>query len=491
MSKKKERLTRAIFPLALSALLLAACEPAGTSSLGDGEGSDSSGTSQEEKQGSPASLLRQSQGNGAMESEGDQKVLVIPFSFSDDVFKITASDILALDSGFESSPVGYTALSYYQQSSGGKLNLSGSVEAPVTLSTSFEDFLNNLYSTGSSPVIASTLDEAIDAWVEEGNSIADYDSDGDGKIDNLIVANPFPAYNGTWTYGDETMDQLVASFMYDQLVSTEKANAAEWMCGSVGASFGTQDPMNVRFIKAIADLLGVPEYSDQTGDLQGNLRAPLGYTDVTEEGISDHNPFTKYLLGWTEPTKVIASSLETEATYTLAPGESLLLSNEDTGVFGEYLLIDYFTPTGLNSGSSLTEPAVRVYKVDSRLVAGGDDGFYPYYGEPDFNSDLAYDFAYTNSGRNMNAVYGIAGNYALVQLLDSTGANRQMTNSMYITDDNLWHEGDVFGEESLVEGFYHDFRFDGNGSVRPELGLTFEVGALNSEGATITVRRAN
>ena len=241
MSKKKERLTRAIFPLALSALLLAACEPAGTSSL-------------EEKQGSPASLLRQSQGSGAMESEGDQKVLVIPFSFSDDVFKITASDILALDSGFESSPVGYTALSYYQQSSGGKLSLSGSVEAPVTLSTSFEDFLNNLYSAGSSPVIASTLDEAIDAWVDEGNSIADYDQDGDGKIDNLILANPFPAYNGTWTYGDETMDQLVASFMYDQLVSTEKANAAEWMCGSLGTNFGAQDPMNVRFIKAIADL---------------------------------------------------------------------------------------------------------------------------------------------------------------------------------------------------------------------------------------------
>lgn len=206
MSKKKERLTRAIFPLALSALLLAACEPAGTSSLGDGEDSDSSGSSQTEKQGSPASLLRQSQGSGAMESEGDQKVLVIPLNFSDDVFKITASDILALDSGFESSPVGYTALSYYQQSSGGKLSLSGSVEAPVTLSTSFEDFLNNLYSAGSSPVIASTLDEAIDAWVAEGNSIADYDQDGDGKIDNLIVANPFPAFNGTWTYGDETMD---------------------------------------------------------------------------------------------------------------------------------------------------------------------------------------------------------------------------------------------------------------------------------------------
>ena len=196
---------------------------------------------------------------------------------------------------------------------------------------------------------------------------------------------------------------------------------------------------------------------------------------------------------------------EDEVTITLRPseatGDAVILSPDgEDSPFGEYLIVDYYTPTGYNAGTigqqTMNAPGIRVLKVDSRLAREQNGHWYTFDGTPDFTDGAAYEYAYTNSGQNSFYDDGITANFPLVTNLSANADNRHMTGESLFVSDYLFQQGEGFGagDVSLAnEIFYGDFAFDGNGDpeTAPTLGITFTVDSLTAESATITLRRSN
>lgn len=496
MPKTPKKCSLALFPLALAALALGGCsDPTTSQSSQSGESSSSpdssSGQSGDSASGELLRGLRQSQGLDVLDSQGTTKALVVPFNFllDDAPFQFAGLDSMQMNAQIFGSETAGTAAHYLNAASSGAFGIEGTVTLPVNSETAWLDFFEDAYNSSAEEAYANLVSELLPSVLESDESLlSEYDQDGDGNIDCLILVNPFPEFNGYWTFGDDTIDRLGAALLTTNVLSdVEGANRVGIITGNTSSSYYQDKDVTNRVINLITSMLGLPDYTDQTGSLEGSMRAPLGYSDPSEGVYADLNPFSKYLLGWSEPTVVYADELSGSTTVSLtANGAPLLVAPSETGIFGEYLLIDSFAPSGLNASSNFTAPGVRIYKIDSRLVSGNGDYFYlDDFASGEFEDGLVYDFAYSNSSYNLYSIYGIGDNFALCELLDATGANRHMANPIVLDDDALFHEGDVFGGESEFAGFYEDFRFDGNGVNGPELGLTIEVESVGAEGASL------
>lgn len=532
-----------VLPALLAASFLFACEPAGSSSSEPAGGSESSASSPDsnssesenpstEQGSSPLRELRKSQGRETLPSNGQAKLAVVPVAFApegDTTFGYTTLELARLRLGhFGTTSSGQrSAVDFYDASSYGNLELGGEVLETVTLPSTLISYLQGVSTRGASEVISEIFDYVYDAvFVDGGVDPASYDGDGDGLIDGLSLAYSFT--NATYLMDiltDSALQnaglQLLVDGLLDQSLVPEGVGAAYWMCGNsdpymslvASSQTGTATFVSWDFSKAyleVAQMLGLDALNDTVGDSEGNYRLPLGYTDLMDSATLDHNPFSKYLLGWIEPTKVYADALEGETTVELAPssdsGDAILLAPEATGLYDEYLLIDHYEPTGNNAYdvskglTLLTEGGIRIYKIDARLVRGYEH-FALYEGEPDYAAttvdglgesvSYVYDFAYTNDSVNHYYADGIASNFPLVTILDRTGSNRHMANQLQLSSASLFQEGDTFGEDTGIPGFYSGYRFNGNGLDGEELGLTITVDSLSATSASLTIRRAD
>lgn len=541
-----------VLPALLATSLLFACggtvaESSSSETLGSSEGSasssetvsgsDSSASSDvstpSQDGDSPLRELRKSQGRNTLPSNGEAKIAVVPVAFAPEgstTFGYTTLELARLRLGhFGTTADGArrSAVEFYDASSYGALSLGGNVLDTVTLPSTLISYLQGVSTRGASEVISEIFDYVYgEVFGENGVDPSEYDGDGDGLVDGLTLAYSFTDETYLMNIlSDAALQNAGLQFLVDGLLDPslvpEGVGAAYWMCGNSDpymSMVNTAQTGQVSFVSwdfsksylEVAQMLGLDALNDTVGDSAGNYRLPLGYTDLMDSGTLDHNPFSKYLLGWIEPTKVFADSFDGEETITLAPsseeGDAILLAPEETGLYGEYLLIDHYEPTGNNAYDAengltlMTSGAIRIYKIDARLVRGYDH-FALYDGEPDYAATMVnglgetvnyvYDFAYTNDSVNHYYSDGIAANFPLVTILDAAGSNRHMANQLQLSSANLFQEGDVFGEDTGIPGFYSDYRFNGNGLDGPELGLTISIDSLTSTSASLTIRRAD
>jgi hypothetical protein len=248
------------------------------------------------------------------------------------------------------------------------------------------------------------------------------------------------------------------------------------------------------------------------------IRATLGFQDMMQGAIGDHNPFSKYQLGWIEPKIISANSLpqeglEVSITDLTTSGDAILLYTGEFNEFGEYLLIDMYYPTtilnrantsnyGPYQSTMYSARGVRVTKVDARLVRGYGNRFNEFDGKTDFNdwtklpngeiTQYIYDYAYTTNSVNNYYNYGITANYPLVALLSKKASNRHLVDaSIELSHNDLFKAGDVFAKTDSVDGFYKNFRFDGNGQNGPLLNINFQVEEFINNKANLKLWRVN
>lgn len=477
--------------------------------------------------------MRASQGKAGLPQQGKANILVVPVEFSDDKandYNYTSGAKNRLngiyfenDGSEEELP---SVVEYYNQSSKMKLNLSGVVTPVVKLENAITDYIYDSIVFGTEYVVKEIVDYVYDFLFEETETyyLKDFDADDDGKIDAIALNYSwFPAevyYMMGYPDMYEFVSTLLTTDVYfnSELGNDSPVNSVSWLSGRSSEVSGIKFDSHTA-INHTARQMGVEDYRDTTGTYDGFIRSPLAHRDMMDGYISDHNPFTKYQLGWIEPTKVVASKLNDQETYTLKPysesGDVLMLSPEETGIYGEYLMLEYYTPTALNAPDSETaylfnlygnvgykEPGIRVYKVDARLVEGiSNTSVAMADGAPDFTKEITldngkkakayYDYAFSNSGYNEYSDSGIFEDYPLIEELSKNGFNRHMTDTTFaLSDDDLFLEGDSFGKDGDIDGFYTNFALDGNGDGELKLGLTFTVDSLSSDEAKVTVRRA-
>lgn len=362
---------------------------------------------------------------GKFPSVGTPKILVVPVQFTKDKEGNTSSAAMfseseeqvkkTLDEAFfgstahskyETTSQWESLSSYYYKSSYGKLDIGGEVTPIYTYSdVSTKDFARtNL----------DTLIKSIVKWLSaKGYDMMDYDYDKDGYIDGLEVIyctdQQTPSTNTTdsdssdlWWNFTTILDSKAAQkgnpsspvaqryfwSRYDYVKNSYYPTATEEK---------TADAHTI--VHESGHMMGLNDYySYDTTESGAKSGGPAGCVDMMDMNVGDHNAYSKMALNWVDAKVVDGSSSNFSITlnsYT-DTGDFLVLRNTSVDKWNEtpwdeYLILEYYTPTGVNKidsegypewqiasstgsnayghGGTYEQPGLQVFHVDSRLAS--------------------------------------------------------------------------------------------------------------------------
>jgi M6 family metalloprotease-like protein len=382
-----------------------------------------------------------------LKSIGTQKVLVVPVYFNDDNFNGFSTEELAnIDKAYngEADETGWQSVaSYYKTSSYGLLNLSATVTAPYHVpffSNEYEESVNKDYYPETS------LLNAVVEYLRPLYNLSDYDENEDGYIDALELVYK---YDPMLVKASKT--QLWTNHAGFETHKNPVLNPARPICGTYAWNQYTliypgyyKDEIDTHaLIKETGNLLGLDNYNS----VSSVYEAPCGGVDMMDMNVGDHNAYSKMILGWVKPQVVDGTASDFSITLDsfTEKGDCLILRNTKTDAwngtpYDEYLLLQYYTPTGLNEkdsagygewassryghGGTYEKAGLQVFHVDSRLADYSsfvytdkltDNSFVPASNTKTFSADLA------ESAAEKRWLTG--SDYRLVKAITATGNN--------------------------------------------------------------------
>ena len=390
---------------------------------------------------------------------GSPAVLVIPVEFKDITAQSKGYSIQNIEEIFYGKSTSYYSVyDYFLTSSYNQLDLNITVLdswfCPKNSSSYYENATYDYY--GEEIAIGDQLimDEAL-AYLATIMDLSKFDSDNNGIIDAVVMVNTLEIaeddFHWAYRYWNLYTDDDGYYYEYDNVSANDYVWVAyEFMFEGYdendNMNYDESNPLNpYTFIHEFSHILGVDDYYDTQYE-----NHPLNGIDMMDDMMGDHNPYTKFNLGWITSSKLIV----TNGTVTInleafaKNGDTIILANnwdESLGAYQEYYVIMYYTMTGLNGGEYgyFARDGIVVYHVNSSLYAQNYDG------------ETYYDVYNTNTS---SGNYGTKDN--LIEFVKS--GNDTYT---YTVGDTLPTTTDDTGNE---------------------LGYTFVVDSLNAESATIT-----
>ena len=433
-------------------------------------------------------------------SMGEVPVLVIPVSFSDyscDQLEHgcegTKEDIHTAFFGQEEDLRWHSVASFYHTSSYGQVTLEGTVSEWYTPSISAVELSNN------SGLLNSRLTLPALQWYKDTYNTTgqEFDSDQDGYIDAVyfvysVEFDPkvdafgeqkdvfwaFVSYiGGLANASSPTMFHYGWSsykFLYNDGIIQRSENGKFLFDEDSDPLFepyrdeeGRLDVNAHVFIHEFGHLFGLEDYYSYDRS-KGDWGA-LGALDMMDYNVGDHHPYSKSVLGWTYPI-IITDSV----TFTLSPfqeeGQFVLLTpHYNETMLDEYLLLEFYTPTGLHAKDAFESyagryprqfsiPGIKVTHVDARVgeyrFIDNRWQFTRYVTEAPQQNGIRYDLAHSNTAsRSLNP------NFKLLHLLESSG-NNTFINGGYATDATLFDVGDGLADYTFNSGIQLGFRFE-------------------------------
>ena len=449
-------------------------------------------------------------------SNGTVNILVIPLWFTDSYDYITStthrnnvrSDIeKAFNS--EGTELGWYSLSsYYKEESKGALNITATVSNWYECGYASSTFARNSNNTA---VMVKTASDWF--FTTTGESRSSYDSDSNGYLDGVILVYGCPDYASSGSANDKNLWAYVSwltteeyknvsnpgpnvfmwasyDFMYNEDTAFERAGS---YYGHGMNSYATLDSHT--FIHEMGHVFGLEDYYDYSD----NQYTPAGGFSMQDFNIGGHDPYSVLALGWGNPI-IPTESVTVKISDFQSSHDVILLANHSvTSPFDEYMLIELYTPTGLNEfdvkhqyGSypkGPAYPAIRLWHIDARLL-------YIYsstrYSDRDLTDNPktdegrvlhafsnSYDKNYGSPLANINSKYL---DYNIVQLIrdkvaSSTKPKDTVTNGVLFQQGGSYEQSDY--SKQFVKG---DKMNDGE-----ELGWEFTINELNKNSATISL----
>ncbi len=440
--------------------------------------------------------ISRTKGLAHFESTGNQKMMVVPVKFTDTPLSYGSDDtiVAALNRAFfgESDETGWESVaSFYNKSSYNKLNLTGEVMPVFNYGYSTAQLLAKevdgyQYWDKSHYVVESVYNAYSAATLKS------YDQDVDGYVDAVFFVYLAPV-------DDESEDILFWAFQFfwNRYENMEKPTfnvyawaSYEFMVDAPGYSYSK--PAAHTYIHESGHLFGFDDYYDYDGTV-----SPAGGIDMMDHNIIDHNMFSKFTANWKMPYVPVGDSdilLRPAATT----GDFIIINDNWNGTaYDEYILIEYYTPTGLNEHDS-TSPTgyngvkgynisgVRIWHVDARLLRISNNQTTKYWSDKVLAPNLsAYyiDYATSNTPSMNNAHSSLR----RLQLLDGQGRSQNWANNLWLANNTaLFLQGATIGSNDWGRYLMKRATFN-DGSV---IGYSVEIGLMNAEGVTIKIRKA-
>ena len=431
-----------------------------------------------------------------LNSVGNASILLVPVETSDGP-SWTETMLTNLETSFlgESNETAWQSVSsFYEQSSYGKLKITGEVASTLKLNYSTKSLASaSVDESGSHPdyvaLDAFTRDSTYDELRKK------YDTDGDGYIDSVVFmySNAIDNDNGywAWVYWSSYTANLnypnVNSYMwvsYDFIIENKKSSLGHYY-----AAYGNKIDGHT-IIHETGHLLGLDDYynSDDSWD-------PSGALDMSSNNVGDHSIYSKMVLGWADPYYVktdseVTLTLRTSSTY----GDAIIINDSWNGsLMDEYIAIEYYSSTGLNSFDSAnrytnglrmyTTSGFRIYHIDSRVVGlGPRESSSDNFVDDLSNTKLTYIVGPSNTA-SYSYLKTHRSDYKLVHLLEAGGKNTFKSEKATATNATLFQKGDTFKASKTF--FTNGTKFN-DGS---EVGYEIIIGECSDYKGTITIKK--
>lgn len=479
--------------------------------------------------------INKSAHNPITPSTGDVNILVVPVNFDlNDIRPYERRSYIDFNEGDYLEAMEYTfngtssldganpywesVSSYYEKSSYKKLNLNFEITDPFTPEMSASEFLSKEDLTSSSSSVGGSqalITDILEHGLTKNDVPIDvfdskYDRNEDGYIDGMWLiynvidgdlvsseSQPFWAY--TTNYLAKATDTETGEI---KIVGTRYANCAlSFLYDDSTLGYDAHT-----IIHETGHMLGLDDYYSY--DNSGNY-GYLGGIDMMDLNIGDHSAFSKYALGWIEPTVIYKN----DTTITLKPfedtGEALIIPSSyyNDSAFSEYLILEYETPTGLNELDATKKyrnayplafsNGLAIYHVDARLIKHEiQNGYYTcsdYLSEsestvPEVEVHGSREDVYLVGNSNTPSYNGISDDYALVRLISKERtlySENPKTSRVGSTRRDLYQTGDSFGTDQVDMFFSHNTFNNGT----PINNVLIKVTSMNEEGITLHISR--
>ncbi len=370
-------------------------------------------------------------------TKGNVKLLIIPVWFSDSSTYIKTAnketvreDIRKTYLGTNEETGWRSVKTYYEELSSGAVSISGTVTDWYSVSYSSR-------AVGYDGSITTDLVTAATNWYFKNNpsdNRSNYDSDNNGYIDAVMLIYGAPDYSALdddslenlWAYCYWLQDVNEGSYpipndffwaSYDFMYS----KGTYYKPTPAGTEYGSGDTKHCTldahtYIHEMGHVFGLEDYYDYSS----SKLAPAGGFSMQDYNVGSHDPYSVMALGWANPYVVTDNSTVTIGTFQKTK-ELIVVTENWNGIgspFDEYLILELYSPTGLNAldcnytyNNTIKGPsrvAVRIWHVDARL-AYSDDVTTKYINGRNVNVPVYSDKNITNNAKISPSVapYGV------------------------------------------------------------------------------------
>ena len=464
----------------------------------------------------------------AMPSSGDVKMLVIPVWFTnshsciiDNRREMVKQDIEHAFFGDESETGLYSVTDFYNRESHGALNLDG------TIAPWYMDNHDAQYYASESGKTRNLAIQAVDYYFENNEDTrSDYDLDGDGYLDAVALiyaapnyidyANHDPSgvgygknangnyYDNIWAYktniGSTAQKSLetpgpntILWASYDFMYSGATCMAHTGTHYSYGNTTAPRLLDTSTYIHETGHMFGLFDYYDYSG-----MSRHAGGFSTQDRGHGSHDPYSMMGLGWANPYIPTESCTITLNDFQ-SSRELILLTpewNPYDSPFDEYLILELYTPTGLNYYDTQIRQAypdeigIRLWHVDSILYKTSGTNFTRNVFDNGV-TDLAFNNTTLPSNNSLNkrgrscAAYAKDHSYqdfSLLHMVRNDLEKDYMTTADIMRGD-LFEPGDIYAFAKYKNQFIRPYR-DNNLKMdfNQVLGWEFRVGQITDYG---------
>ncbi len=437
-------------------------------------------------------------GRSTAPQSGSPKLLVIPVWFTDSGNYITELKKESVREDIETAYFGspeetgwHSLSSYYELDSFGKVHLQG------TVTPWFEcgEPASNYYSDGSGKTTQLLL-EGI-KWYKEysgDDKLADYDTDKDGYLDGVAMIYACPDYGNIDTGGGTNL-WAYCTWNFGALANIRKPNLMNYFWASydflygdnalerTGSEYNTGDTRYVTldthaFIHEMGHNFGLPDYYDYTGNC-----AYAGGFSMQDYNSGGHDPYSAFALGWANPIVPNRSKKITLHSFVDTSEFILLSPDYSRSPFDEYILVELFTPTGINELDCLhnykgrypmgtNEPVIRIWHVDARLYN---------YTKSKLTTVPSGSMIFEATNNNSNDGSAWYPNYHTLSLIRNNNSEATYDDMGIVEQSDYFYEGDTFSIKEFSAQFYRGSKLNKNKA----LGWSISVDEIGEDYAVI------